>query len=102
MSPKFDNIVVTIEESKDLTTLSIDEVFGSLYNHEDRLNTCNGNSLENAFKTQMKFGRGKGRGNFGFRGRGRGRYSFQKEEEKSPNLGGRRIQYFNSRGCNNK
>ena len=93
--------MVTIEESKDLTTLSIDEVFGSLYNHEDRLNTHDGNSLENKFKTQMKFDRGRGRGNFRGRGRGRGKYNFQKEEEKSPNLGGRRIQYFNSRGCNN-
>lgn len=70
--PKFDNIVVAIEESKDLTTLCIDEVFGSLYNRKDRLNKHNGNSLECAFKTQMTFGRGRGRGNSRFRGRGRG------------------------------
>ena len=38
LSPEFDNIVVTIEESKDLTTLSKDKKFGSLYNHKDRLN----------------------------------------------------------------
>ena len=46
---KFDNLVVAIEESKDLTTLSIDELFGSLYNHEGRLNKCNNSSLEKAF-----------------------------------------------------
>lgn len=61
----------------------------------------NGNSLKNAFKTQITFGRGRGKGNSRFRGRGRGRYNFQKEEEKSPNQEGRRNQYFNSRGCNN-
>ena len=80
LPPKFDNVVVAIEESKDLKTLSIDEVFGSLYNHEDRLNKHNGNSLENAVKTQITFGRCRGRGNVGFRGRGRGRNYFQKEE----------------------
>ena len=100
LPPKFDNIVVAIEESKDLTILSIDEVFGSLYNHEDRLNKRNGNSLENAFKTQMTFGRGRGRGNAGFRGRGRGRNNFQKEE-RSPDSGGRRNQYSYSRGSYN-
>ena len=92
--------MVAIEESMDLTTLSIDEVFGSLYHHQERLNKHNGNSLENAFKAQITFGRGGGRGNSRFRGRGRGRYNFQKEEGKSPNPRGRRNQYFNSRGCN--
>lgn len=65
---KFDNIVVSIEESKDLSQFSIDELFGLLLSHEYRLNKNNNVSLENAFKSQMTFGRGRGRGNF--RGRG--------------------------------
>lgn len=94
---KFDTIVVAIEKSKDLSKLSIDELFGSLYNHEYRLNS--NSSLENAFKSQMTLGRGKGRGNSRFRRRGRG--NFQREERRSPEPGGRRNKSFNTRGHSN-
>jgi hypothetical protein len=56
---KFDAIVVVIEESKDLTKYSMDELVGSLKNYEDRLNRNDNTSLEHAFKTQMTFGRGR-------------------------------------------
>ena len=68
---KFDVIVVAIEESKDLTILSIDELMGSLLSHESRMNRNNNSSLENAFRLQGSFGRVRGRSNY--RGRGRGR-----------------------------
>jgi hypothetical protein len=97
---KFDAIVVVIEESKDLTKYSMDELVGSLKNYEDRLNRNDNTSLEHAFKTQMTFGRGRGRGNPGFRGRGRGRNNFQREERKCQDPGGRRNQNFNSRESN--
>ena len=85
---KCDAIVVVIEESKDLTTYSIDELDGSLKNYEDRLNKNENTSLEHAFKTQMTFGRGRGNPEFRGRGRGRGRgsYTFQREETKSSNF----------------
>jgi hypothetical protein len=95
---KFDAIVVVIEESKDLTTYSMDELVGSLKNYEDRLNKNDNTSLEHAFKTQMKFGRGRGRGNPGFRGRGRN--NFQREERKNQDPRGRRNQSFSSREIN--
>jgi hypothetical protein len=90
---KFDPIVVVIEESKDLTTYSMDALVVSLKNYEDRLSRNNNISLEYEFKTQISFGRGRGRGNPGFRGRGRN--NFQREERKNPDLGGRRNQNSN-------
>jgi hypothetical protein len=91
---------VVIEESKDLTTYSMDELVGSLKHYKDRLNMNENTSLDHAFKTQMTFGRGRGRGNLGFRGRGRGRYNLQREERRNQDLGGRRNQNFNSRENN--
>ena len=48
---KFAAFVVAIEESKDLTILSIDELMGSHLSHESRMNRNNNSSLENAFRS---------------------------------------------------
>ena len=37
MGPKYNHVVATIKESKDLTKLSLDELSGSLQAHESRL-----------------------------------------------------------------
>eukprot|EP00253_Pinus_taeda_P025032 PITA_25032 len=75
---KFDVIVATIEETKDLSNFSVDELHASLITHEQRLSRNENSSLEQAFKTQMSFGRGRGQGRGNKRGRGR-----------SQNIGGR-------------
>eukprot|EP00253_Pinus_taeda_P028636 PITA_28636 len=68
---KFDAIVTTIEETKDLSNFSVDELHASLITHEQRLSRNENSSLEQAFKTQMSFGRGRGQGRGNKRGRDR-------------------------------
>ncbi|VVA39087.1 PREDICTED: Retrovirus-related Pol poly from transposon [Prunus dulcis] len=80
MTPKFDYVVCSIEESKDLDNLSIDELRSSLLLHEQWMN---GHAMEEqALKVSQENhspGRRRGRGPGGFRGRGRGRQgSFDK------------------------
>jgi hypothetical protein len=61
LPPKFDTLVVIVEESKDLSQFSLDELQASLINHEHRLNRSS-MSLENAFSSQSYISRGRGRG----------------------------------------
>ncbi|KAK3034205.1 hypothetical protein RJ639_032785 [Escallonia herrerae] len=79
LTPKFDHVVAAIEESKDLSIFSFDELMGSLQAHESRINRSLEKNEEKAFQvkeTVTKIGeaqsatiRGRGRG--GFLGRGR-------------------------------
>ncbi|KAI3721795.1 hypothetical protein L2E82_32813 [Cichorium intybus] len=77
LSSKFDHIVAAIEESKDLSTFSFDELMGSLQAHEARINRSTVNEEEKAFQikgeTEISNQHGRGRGQGGYRGKGRGR-----------------------------
>nr|GEW34838.1 retrovirus-related Pol polyprotein from transposon TNT 1-94 [Tanacetum cinerariifolium] len=84
LSCKFDHIVATIKESKDLFTFSFDELMGSLEDHEAGINRSVIKEEEKAFQikgeaeSSIHFGRGRGQG--GYRGRGRGRNNVLKWE----------------------
>ncbi|KAK3042931.1 hypothetical protein RJ639_001007 [Escallonia herrerae] len=85
LAPKSDHVVAAIEESKDLSVFSFDELMGSLQAHESRINRSLEKNEEKAYQvkeTVIKSGeaqsatiRGCGRGGFlgGGRGNGRGR-----------------------------
>ena len=71
MTPKFDYVVYSIEESKYIDTLTIDELQSSLLVHEQRMSSHR--EEEHALKNTHgdQFG-GRGRGHGSFRGRGKG------------------------------
>ena len=70
LPPRFENLVVTLEEHTHKSTFTIDELQASLVNHEHRLDRTY-TSLEGAFVAQSSIRCGRGRGRNNFRGRGR-------------------------------
>ena len=70
LPPKFESLVVTLEEHKYLSQFSLDELQASLINHEHRLSRTS-MSLDNVFAAQLSMSRSRGRGRSNSRGRGR-------------------------------
>jgi hypothetical protein len=76
MPSKFNYVVCSIEESNDVTTLSIDELQSSLIVHEQRMIGQKESNEEQALKiSNAGRGSGRGRGRSSTRGRGRGKQS---------------------------
>ena len=78
LTPKFNYVVCSIEESNDLDAMTIDELHGSLLVQKQRMLECQ--EEEQALRVSYdKSGRGRGRGSFrGGRGRGKWRLSQNK------------------------
>ena len=57
---KFKHIVVIIEETKDLSRLSIHELIGSLEAHKQRVNQYNKQQMKQAFHIKANFSRRRG------------------------------------------
>lgn len=91
LAPKFDYVAVALEESRDLSVLTLDELCGSLQAHEIRVNRSSGKPSEKALhvkiesqssqvkekgcsSTSTSWGSARGRGRGFVRGRGRGRW----------------------------
>ena len=51
---KYDAITTTIEQTKDLTTLPVTQLMGSLEAYEQRLKRHEEDSVENAFQSKLK------------------------------------------------
>ncbi|XP_074334286.1 uncharacterized protein LOC141671793 [Apium graveolens] len=109
LTRKFDYVVTSIEESKDLSIISIDELVGSLQAHEQRMNQYDDAShLEKALQSKVSIGdsfgsssSARGRGGFrgGYRGeRGRGRQSFNRGHNSEGYRPSSRGQNFRGRG----
>jgi hypothetical protein len=57
-------VFISIQESKDLSKLTIEKLMGSLLSHESRIN-MEEESLEHSFNTEAFISNGRGRGNIG-------------------------------------
>ncbi|KAL4367130.1 hypothetical protein GQ457_05G027260 [Hibiscus cannabinus] len=55
LTRKYESTVSAIEESKDLTVLTIDELLGFLQSHEDKHKSYEENATKKAFQAKLKF-----------------------------------------------
>ncbi|GAA0178508.1 hypothetical protein LIER_42171 [Lithospermum erythrorhizon] len=77
LTDRFTYVVVSIEESKDIENISVDELQSILNLHEQKFNRFKKEEDDQVLKVEDRFGT-RGRGSFRGRGRGRGRSSFNK------------------------
>ncbi|PNX94022.1 equilibrative nucleoside transporter 3-like protein [Trifolium pratense] len=83
LSPRFDYVVAAIEEYKDLDSMKVEELQGSLEAHEQRMNQRNSDKSkgEIALQAQQSNKDKKGKGKWqGYKGRGLPEYKWSKDE----------------------
>lgn len=78
LSEKFNIVVCSIEESKDINRLSVEELQSSLLVHEQKFKKNEGDDQALRVFEERTGGRGRGRSNFRGRGRGRANQVFNK------------------------
>ncbi|XP_070014347.1 uncharacterized protein [Nicotiana sylvestris] len=72
LTPKFDFVVCAIEESKDLDSMTVEQLEGSLQAHEEKIKRRQKVSLEQLLKTQASFKDYEGEKSYRGNTRGRG------------------------------
>ena len=78
LTPKFDHVVAAIEEAKNLSILSVDELMGSLQAHESRINRSSDRNEEKALQVkETANNEGNERENIRLVGRSHGRGGFR-------------------------
>lgn len=71
LTSKYDHVVATIKESKDMADYTFDELMGSLQAHEERLNRNGEKKEEKAFHVKGESSNKEKTGQFSGRGKGR-------------------------------
>ncbi|XP_019258672.1 PREDICTED: uncharacterized protein LOC109236883 [Nicotiana attenuata] len=101
LTPKFHFVVCAIEESKDLDSIMVEQLEGSLQPHEEKINRRQEVPLEQLHKTQASFKDYGGEKRYRGNGRGRGRGGHGKGGSNGNNFNNevKIHQTFRGRGC---
>ncbi|XP_070040323.1 uncharacterized protein [Nicotiana tomentosiformis] len=86
LTPKFDFVVCAIEESKDLDSMMVEQLKGSLQSHEEKIKRRQEVPLEQVLKTRASFKDYGGEKSYRKNGRGRGRGSHRRGRSNDKNF----------------
>ena len=90
LAKNYNHVVSVIEESKDLSILTIDELLGSLQSHEEKMKRYEETFIENAFQIKLQFSKDKvgGKDKESSNKRSHGEHSYRGRRSKRSGIGG--------------